>query len=40
MSGQPFFVPAVVILAASLPLILALVPRNRVYGIRTRHGIP
>src|SRR6266851_2595694 len=32
MSSQPFFVPAVVILAA----ILALVPRNRVYGIRTR----
>jgi len=36
MSSQPFFVPAVVMLAASLPLILALVPRNRVYGIRTR----
>jgi uncharacterized membrane protein len=36
MSSQPFFVPAVIILAVSLPLILGLVPRNRVYGIRTR----
>ena len=29
MSSQPFFVPAVIILAVSLPLILGLIPRNR-----------
>jgi hypothetical protein len=38
MSSQPFFVPAVIILVVSLPLILELIPRNRVYGIRTRKG--
>ena len=36
MSSQPFFVPAAIIFAVSLPLILGLVPRNRIYGIRTR----
>jgi len=36
MSSQPFFVPAVIIFVVSLPLILGLVPRNRIYGIRTR----
>ena len=33
---QPFFVPAVVIAVVSLPLIFALIPKNRIYGIRTR----
>jgi uncharacterized membrane protein len=36
MSSQLFFVPAVIIFVVSLPLILGLVPRNRIYGIRTR----
>src|SRR5713226_8678189 len=36
VSSQPFFVPAVIILVASIPLVLGLVPRNRAYGIRTR----
>jgi len=31
----PFLVPAVLILIASVPLVLGLVPRNRFYGIRT-----
>ena len=35
MSSQPFFIPAIIILVASLPLILALIPPNRVYGVRT-----
>lgn len=36
MSDQPFFIPAVIILGVSVPLILRLIPRNRFYGIRTR----
>jgi hypothetical protein len=43
MSSQPFFVPAVIIFVVSLPLVLGLVPRNRIYGIRTRKtlsGLP
>jgi uncharacterized membrane protein len=39
MSSQPFFVPAVAILVVSLPLILGLIPRNRIYGIRTRRTL-
>lgn len=34
MSGQPFFIPAVIILLLSLPLIFGLVPRQLVLGIR------
>jgi uncharacterized membrane protein len=36
MTGQPFFIPAVLIALISVPLILGLVPRNRLYGVRTR----
>ncbi len=36
MTGQPFFVPAILIALLAAPLILGLVPRNRVYGVRTR----
>jgi hypothetical protein len=39
MSSQPFFVPALIILGLSLPLILGLIPRNRGYGIRTRKSL-
>ncbi len=35
MSSQPFFIPAILILVAALPLILALIPPNRFYGVRT-----
>jgi len=35
MTTQPFLIPAVLILIASIPLIIGIVPRNRVYGIRT-----
>jgi uncharacterized membrane protein len=35
MTTQPFLIPALLILIASVPLVLGIVPRNRVYGIRT-----
>jgi SdpI/YfhL protein family len=35
MTGQPFFIPSVLMLLLSVPLVLGLVPRNRFYGIRT-----
>jgi SdpI/YfhL protein family len=34
MLRQPFSIPALLILILSLPLILGLIPRNRVYGVR------
>jgi uncharacterized membrane protein len=39
MTGQPFFVPAILIALVSVPLILGLVPRNRFYGVRTRQTL-
>ena len=35
MTSQPFFVPAMIIIVAAIPLILGFVPRNRMYGVRT-----
>lgn len=35
MTTPPFLIPAILILIASIPLVLGVVPRNRVYGIRT-----
>ena len=35
MFNQPFFFPAVAIGLLSIPLALALIPRNRFYGVRT-----
>lgn len=35
MTAQPFFVPAALILLVAVPLALGLVPRNRLYGVRT-----
>ncbi|MDR3412526.1 MAG: SdpI family protein [Formivibrio sp.] len=35
MIHQPFFVPSLLFVLLSLPLILDWVPRNRYYGIRT-----
>lgn len=36
MTDQPFFLPALIVLALSIPLVMGLIPRNRLYGIRTR----
>ncbi|HOV98959.1 MAG TPA: SdpI family protein [Bacteroidota bacterium] len=36
MIHQPFFVPSVMIAILSLPLIFAMIPRNRFYGFRTQ----
>jgi uncharacterized membrane protein len=36
MASQPFLIPSLLIFLASVPLVLGVVPRNRVYGIRTR----
>ena len=35
MTHQPFFYPAALIGLVSIPLVLSLIPRNRLYGIRT-----
>jgi len=35
MFHQPFFIPASLMLVFALPLILGIVPPNRLYGIRT-----
>lgn len=39
MKSQPFFIPAVVFAVISLPLILGVVPPNRIYGVRTRRTL-
>jgi hypothetical protein len=36
MALQPFFIPALVIGVASIPLVLGVIPRSRVYGVRTK----
>ena len=35
MTKQPFFIPALIIFVISIPLILRLIPRNGIYGVRT-----
>ena len=35
MNSHPFLIPSILIILVSIPLILGIVPRNRVYGIRT-----
>jgi uncharacterized membrane protein len=39
MMDQPFFLPSVIIGLVSVPLILGLIPRNRIYGVRTRKSL-
>jgi len=39
MSQRPFLIPAFLIAVAAIPLILGLVPRNRLYGVRTRRTL-
>jgi uncharacterized membrane protein len=36
MSTQPFAVPAILLLIVALPLVLGVIPRNRLYGFRTK----
>ena len=33
---QPFLVPSIIAVLVCIPLVLGLVPPNRVYGVRTR----
>jgi predicted DNA repair protein MutK len=35
MSTQPFAVPALLLLIAAVPLVMGVIPRNRIYGFRT-----
>jgi uncharacterized membrane protein len=35
MMAQPFLIPAVLLVVVALPLVLGLLPRNRLYGVRT-----
>ena len=35
MISSPFFIPTVIFLIVSIPLVLGVVPKNRWYGIRT-----
>jgi uncharacterized membrane protein len=37
--SQPFFVPSVIFIVISIPLVLRLIPPNRFYGVRTRHTL-
>ena len=39
MVHQPFFIPAVIFIVLSVPLILGMVPPNPVYGVRTRRTL-
>jgi hypothetical protein len=36
MTNQPFFIPALLIGLAAIPLVLGVIPRNGAYGIRTK----
>ena len=36
MLGQPFLIPAVLLFFVALPLVLGVLPRNRLYGVRTQ----
>lgn len=39
MTNQPFFIPAIIIAAAAIPLVLGIIPRNAGYGIRTKKTV-
>jgi len=36
MFSQPFAIPALLLLIVALPLVIGAIPRNRLYGFRTR----
>ncbi|MBF0517709.1 MAG: SdpI family protein [Nitrospirae bacterium] len=35
VSEQPFIVPATILFIIAIPLIIDIIPRNRLYGVRT-----
>lgn len=39
MTSQPFFIPAVIFIVLSVPLVLGLMPPNRFFGVRTRRTL-
>jgi uncharacterized membrane protein len=39
LTAQPFLIPAVLIALLAIPLILGVVPPNRIYGVRTRRTL-
>jgi uncharacterized membrane protein len=39
MFTQPFAIPALVLFIAAIPLVLGVIPRNRIYGFRTRRTL-
>ena len=36
MFAQPFAIPALLLFLVSVPLVVGLIPRNRLYGFRTK----
>ena len=39
MTSQPFAVPALLLFVVAVPLVLGVVPRNRLYGVRTARAL-
>jgi uncharacterized membrane protein len=39
MRDQPFAIPALILFIASIPLALGMIPRNRLYGFRTKRTL-
>jgi uncharacterized membrane protein len=39
MLKQPFAIPAVILFVVSIPLAFRLIPRNRLYGFRTKRTL-
>jgi cytochrome bd-type quinol oxidase subunit 1 len=39
MSTQPFAIPALILFIVAVPLAIGLIPRNRLYGFRTRRTL-
>ena len=39
MTSQPFAVPALLLFVVAVPLVLGVVPRNRLYGVRTARSL-
>jgi uncharacterized membrane protein len=39
MTDQPFLIPTVLLCVVALPLVLGVIPRNRLYGVRTQRTL-
>ena len=39
MFAQPFAIPALILFILSIPLALGMIPRNRLYGFRTKRTL-